>query len=74
MKVEITVEQFDNGISIKWRHVDGDTGSEAIVALERDQANAIGKTIWEDIKSLMDYKLTPIVKMTIDYQAIREEE
>ena len=25
MKVEITVEQFDNGISIKWKHVDATT-------------------------------------------------
>lgn len=73
MKAEITIEQFNNGISIKWKHVDGDTDSEAIVALEGDQVNAVGKIIWEDIQSLMYYKLTPIVKMTVDYQTIKIE-
>ena len=72
MKVEITIEQFNNGISLKWRDCDGNIEPEDLVALERDQVNTIGKTIWEDIKSLMDSKLANIVKLTIEYQAMEE--
>jgi hypothetical protein len=70
MKVEITVEQFNNGISLKWRDCDGNIESEDLVALERDQVNTIGKTIWDNIKSVMDSKFANIVKLTIEYQAM----
>jgi hypothetical protein len=72
MKVEITVEQFNNGISLKWRDCDGNIESEDLVALERDQVNTIGKTIWDNIKSVMDSKFANIVKLTIEYQAMEE--
>lgn len=72
MKVEIFIEQFNNGISLKWRDCDGNIEPENLVALERDQVNTIGKTIWDDIKSVMDSKLANIVKLTIEYQAMEE--
>jgi hypothetical protein len=72
MKVEITIEQFNNGISLKWRDCDGNIESEDLVALERDQVNTIGKTIWDNIKSVMDSKFANIVKLTIEYQAMEE--
>lgn len=72
MKVEIFIEQFNNGISLKWRDCDGNIEPEDLVALERDQVNTIGKTIWDDIKSVMDSKLANIVKLTIEYQAMEE--
>ena len=72
MKVEITVEQFNNGISLKWRDCDGNIEPEDLVALEEDQVNTIGKIISDDIKLVMDNKLANIVKLTIEYQAIEE--
>lgn len=74
MKVEIFIEQFNNGISLKWRDCDGNIEPEDLVALERDQVNTIGKIIWDDIKkSVMDSNFTNIVKLTIEYQAVEEE-
>ena len=72
MKVEITIEQFNNGISLKWRDCDGNIEPEDLVALEEDQVNTIGKIILDDIKLVMDNKLTNIVKLTIEYQAMEE--
>lgn len=72
MKVEITVEQFNNGISLKWRDCDGNIEPEDLVALEVDQVNTIGKIISDDIKLVMDNKLANIVKLTIEYQAMEE--
>lgn len=73
MKVTIDIEQYDNGISLKWNDSEGDE-AEAIVALDRDKEMAIGKMIWEDIKSAMDAALTNTVRMEIDYLVYFDEE
>ena len=73
MKATILIEQFDNGISIKWSDPDMEEDPHDIVALDRDKEQAIGKMIFEDIKQLMDSELVFIVKMNIEYQPIKED-
>lgn len=70
MKATITIEQFDNGISLKWKSPGEDTQSE--VALDFDKEKAIGKMIWDDIKHLMDAELCNEVEMSIEYKAVKE--
>lgn len=72
MKATITIEQYDNGISIKERSDEPEAEQNYIVALERDQTRVIGETIWSDIKYIFDTIPTNIVMMTIDYQPIEE--
>ena len=67
MKVNITVEQFDNGIAI----VDIDEGAgnvKKLVSLERNQLEAIGSVIWEHIKETMDSGPVNMVSMSIEFQ------
>lgn len=71
MKVTITVEQFDNGISLKWQSPDADDQSE--VALDFDKEKAIGKMIWDDIKNVMNAALCDEVEMSIEYKPIKEK-
>jgi hypothetical protein len=73
MRAEITIEQFDNGISLKWRDAEDVVVPKAVVTLERDQTRVIGETIWDDIKALMDYKSVNVVKMAIEYLAEEED-
>lgn len=70
MKATIKIEQFDNGISLKWKSPDVDPQSE--VALDFDKEKAIGKMIWDDIKHLMDAELCNEVEMSIEYKAVKE--
>lgn len=70
MKVIIEIEQFDNGIALKWK--DEDDNELKSVALERDKEQAIGKAIWEDIKSVMDSELSNKVELKIEYEACEE--
>ena len=74
MKVEVIVEQYNNGISLKWKDVEGDIEPEAVVALNNDKTHTIGKIIWDDITLMMDQELCNVVKMTIEYQAVKEEQ
>lgn len=68
MKVDIIVEKFDNGISLKWSSPGQD--DECIVALEEEQAYTIGKMIWNDIMNEMNNELKNVVKLNIEYKAI----
>jgi hypothetical protein len=74
MKATITIEQYDNGITVKWRDAAGEVDPKAVVALEREQARVIGETLWEDIRQIMDANLTNLVKMVIEYQVGKEEQ
>ena len=67
MKAIITVEQYDNGITIQWKDDKKAYDSQHIVALEENKSAAIGKMIWDDIKMMMDSDLCNIVKMEIEY-------
>ena len=71
MKVTIVVEQFDNGITLKWKDVEGKHDPHAVVALDRDKEMSIGKTIWEDIKMIMDSTLCNAVEMEIEYKPMK---
>lgn len=70
MKAKIKIEQFGNGISIKWKSPDIDPQSE--VALDYDKEKAIGKVIWDDIKDVMNAELCNEVEMSIEYKAVKE--
>ena len=67
MTVNIIIEQFDNGISIK--EINGEE-VEKRVALDHNKETEIGKTIWDTVKYLMEKHLTSIVRLTVDCKAI----
>lgn len=70
MKATIKIEQFGNGISIKWESPDIDPQSE--VALDFDKEKAIGKMVWDDINDVMNAELCNEVEMVIEYKAVKE--
>jgi hypothetical protein len=74
MKVTIDVEQFDNGISLKWKDADGHGEPEAVVALDREKEPAIGKMIWSDIENAMNLVVANKIKMEITYLFEEEKE
>ena len=65
MKVKIIIEQFDNGITLKWQGPDHD--SKAIVAHFYDREKAIGEMILNDVKHIMDAESCNVVTMEIEY-------
>jgi len=71
MKAIIKIEQFGNGISMKWVSPDVDPQSE--VALDYDKEKAIGKMVWDDIKNVMNAELCNEVEMSIEYKAVKVE-
>jgi hypothetical protein len=70
---EMIVELFDNGITTKWKDLDGDIDSEHKVFLEGNEKVGIGSAIWGDVSNVMDFANTSKVKITIKYEPIQEE-
>lgn len=67
---EIIIEQFDNGITLHWRDLDGATDDEKLVIPEHMQNNEVGKSIMGDVKNVMDGAVTNKVKLTIKYEPL----
>lgn len=68
-KATIRVEQFDNGITLKWA-MDGET--EHLVATDSEKERVLGKMVWEDIKHLMDNYTCNQVVLNIEYKEEQE--
>ncbi len=73
MKLVLNIEQYNNGISLKWEDTER-LETEAIVALDRDKESSIGKVIWGVIKAVMDMYTVNTVRMEITYTPIKEDE
>ena len=67
MTAKIIIEQYDNGISIKWEELDQNIEPVALVALERDITRTIGEMVWEDIKNVMDTNFTNGAQISLEY-------
>lgn len=72
--VRVTVEQFDNGITLRWKDLSGEYDSSANVVLKGGESNAIGTLIYEDIKQIMDSVPCNEVEVNICYTPIEKTE
>ena len=70
MKVNIIIEQFDNGITIV---ADDAEAQERRVVLERSEASEIGRLVWEDATNLMNEHTANKCRITVTYEVIAEE-
>ena len=71
MKAKIIIEQFDNGISLKWEGCET-PDMQAVVALDNDKEKELGKMIWEDVYALMNLETCNKVEMEIEYKPVKE--
>lgn len=73
MKVTIDIEEYDNGIVVRWKPEDPDYGEAHLVYPKDAQVEGVGNMILEDIKNIMDRNPTNKVRMKIEYEPITEE-
>ena len=66
MDTTFTIEQFDNGITIRWQDIDRD---RAIVIPEHSINAEAGKIIMENMKSVMDMNMTNKITLTTILEA-----
>lgn len=66
MDYKFTIEQFDNGITIRWQDIDRD---RAIVIPDHSINAEVGKIIMENVKSVMDMNTTNKIILTTILEA-----
>lgn len=66
MDTKFTIEQFDNGITLRWQDIDRD---RAIVIPEHSINAEVGKIIMEDVKNVMDMNTTNKITLTTILEA-----
>ena len=66
MDIKFTIEQFDNGITLRWQDIDGD---RAIVIPDHSIYAEVGKIIMENVKSVMDMNKTSKITLTTILEA-----
>ena len=66
MDIKITIEQFDNGITLRWQDIDRD---RAIVIPDHSINAEVGKIIMENVKSVMDMNTTNKIILTTILEA-----
>ncbi len=70
VRTRIIVEQFDNGISVKW---DVDEEEVRFVAEENKEAQTLGECLFEDIKHYMDTHFTNKVEIIMEIKSMDGE-
>ena len=66
MDIKFTIEQFDNGITLRWQDIDRD---RAIVIPDHSINAEVGKIIMENVKSVMDMNTTNKILLTTILEA-----
>ena len=72
MKTKINIEQFDNGITLKVEDMDGAVDPTAMVVLDRDIMEAIGKSVWGDAQCVMNAAAENVVEIIIETKVIKQ--
>lgn len=67
---EIIIEQFDNGITLHWRDLDGEVEDEKLVVPEHSQHSEVGKLIMSDVQVVMKELVSNRVKITVKYEPL----
>lgn len=71
-RVELLVEEFENGITVKWRDLEKDGDCTKMIASEEEKFHAIGREIWGDIENLFKNSNNDRVRLTIQYELLED--
>lgn len=69
-RAEIIVEEFEQGITVRWFDADKVVDPSKSIAIKGYEDKAIGKEIWEDVSDILHESLSDKVRIKIEYEVI----
>ena len=69
-KSEIIVEQFPQGITLRWKDLDGEAMPTKSLAIEGAEFSVISKEIWEDISEILSDTMIDKVLIKLEYKPL----
>lgn len=68
--VEIVVEKFEGGVTVRWNDVKGMEAPRKLLAPEGTEGIRLGDEVYDDILSIFEGSHGDKVKMTIHYDVL----
>ena len=65
-KAEMIIEKFDQGITVRWRDIDGNIDPSKSLATKGGESIILGKELWEDINEVFDKSLSDKVLINVE--------
>lgn len=69
-KSEIVVEQFAQGITVRWKDVDGEVRPSKALAIVGTEGGVIGREVWKDVSEILCDTSTDKVRIKLEYEVI----
>lgn len=68
--VQLDIERFDEGVTIRWDDIDGNVDGTKSIAVNGEEAEGIGELIWDDVHDIFQATNHENLRMTIKYELI----
>ena len=69
-KAEMIIEKFDQGITVRWRDIDGNVESKKSLAPKGSEYKVLGDELWGDINDVLANTLTDKVIVNVEYRVL----
>lgn len=69
-KAEIIVEQFAQGITVRWKDVDGNIEMSKSLAVHGTECSIIGNEIWKDVSEILCDTTADKVRVKLEYEIV----
>lgn len=69
-KAEMIIEKFDQGITVRWRDIDGNAESKKSLASKGSEYKVLGDELWGDINDVLANTLTDQVIVNVEYRVL----
>ena len=71
-KAEIIIEQFEQGITIRWKDLDGEVSPSKSLAILGTEYGVIGREVWKDVSSILCDSTTDKVRIKLEYDIVNQ--
>lgn len=64
------IERFEQGITVRWRDLDGNVSPTKSLASKGGEATILGEEVWGDINDVLANTLSEKVLVKLEYEAL----
>lgn len=69
-KVELLIERFDEGVTLRWKDEDGNTTPVKKLSVNGENAEDLGNILWADIDDIFHSTTYEKIRMSIAYDIL----
>ncbi len=67
---KLLIEKFSNGITLRWNDLSGKLEPEKSLAVNGEESNCIGESLWDGIRDLLGQSDNGKVEVTVEIRTL----